>query len=63
MKQIYKIKDAVSNDDIDVEFDSQEDFERYLNGEQPILENVIGTNNCYKASFLTPTVEEENKEV
>jgi len=58
MKQIYKIKDAVTNEDVDVEFDSQEEFERYLKGEQPVLKAIIGTGNRYQATFLSHLQEE-----
>lgn len=51
MKNIYKIKDAVTDEDVSIEFDSQEDFEKYLKGEQPFLEPITGTSKKYHASF------------
>jgi len=59
MKQIYKIKDAESGEDVDIEFVSQEEFERYLKGETPVLKLKQGTGKVYEASFsITPTQSE-----
>jgi len=43
MKQIFKVENG------EVEFSSQEDFERYLKGEQPNLEFI--REDYYKANF------------
>ena len=51
MKHIYIIKDAVSNEDCQIEFNSQEEFERYLKGGKPLLEPIQGTGKRYKAIF------------